>query len=81
MNFSQGKTQVPRRDTCFEIFCNNNHLMFCLFLYMLATYQWKGFEESYNFVVWKHFNQNSYVKIMITQNFEHICSLGNMVVP
>jgi hypothetical protein len=43
---------------------------------MLATYHWKGFEKSYNFVVWKHFNQNSYVKIMITQNFEHICSQG-----
>jgi hypothetical protein len=24
---------------------------------------------------WKHFNQNSYAKSMITQSFEHICCL------
>jgi hypothetical protein len=33
-------------------------------LYKLMTYHWKGLEKGiYNFVVRKHFNQNSYEKI------------------
>jgi hypothetical protein len=32
-------------------------------------------------LLWKHSNQNSYAKIVIKQNFKHICSSMNMVVP
>jgi hypothetical protein len=53
----------------------------CLFLYRLTTYHWKGFKEGYNFVVGNTSNQNSYAKITIKQNFEHIYSLMNMVAP
>jgi hypothetical protein len=37
------KTYVP------NLFAITN--ISCLFLYSFATYHWKGFEESYNFVV------------------------------
>jgi hypothetical protein len=30
---------------------------------------------------WKHFNHNAFEKVMITQSFKHICSLGNMNPP
>jgi len=42
--------------------------------YVITTYHWNGFEESYNFCRWKYFNQNFYAKVTIKQNFEHICS-------
>jgi hypothetical protein len=47
------------------------------------------FQKELQLCGWKHFNQNE-AKILITQNFEHICSnetqfkllpKGNMVVP
>jgi hypothetical protein len=56
------KAQVPWGNLYFEFFNNHSHLIMvfiyacdlslerCLFLYMLATYHWKGFEKSYNFV-------------------------------
>jgi len=52
----------------------NNHVpnyfaittMSCSFLYRLMIYHWKGLEKDYNFVVWQHFNQNSYEKNNVT---------------
>jgi hypothetical protein len=41
---------------------------------MLATYHWKGLEESYNFIVKSISIKTQMKKIMITQSFEHICS-------
>jgi hypothetical protein len=49
MKFPQGKTQVPWGNICYKYF--TIIIISCSFLYRLATYHWKGFEESYNFVV------------------------------
>ncbi len=45
----------------------------CSFLYKLATYHWNFFKENHSLICsYKHFNQNSYEKVMITQSFKHI---------
>jgi hypothetical protein len=43
------KTQVPWGNICFKFFLSIIVISY-LFLYKLATYHWKGFEESYKFV-------------------------------
>ncbi len=49
MNFPHGRTQIPKGNICFKLFCNHKHLMF--FLYKLADYHWKVIEETYIFVI------------------------------
>jgi hypothetical protein len=93
MNFSWEKGIFPRVQCIFfgerskflrETYVPNFFVITtisCLFLYRFMTYHWKGFKEGYNFVVGNTSNYNSYAKIMIKQNFEHIYSSMNMVAP
>jgi hypothetical protein len=47
-----------------------------LFLYMLATYHSKGFEENYKFVVGSTLIRIHMQKLWSHKVFKHICSLG-----
>ncbi len=71
--------QVPQGNVCPKYFCNHSHLII-VFIYSCDLSLERSRRELQLFS-WKHFNQNSYAKLMINKKFKHICSPRNMATP
>ncbi len=73
--FPKERPKFPR-NICFKSFCNHSHLISNFIIYCDLSLE--RFQGEIQLCSWKYFNHNSYAKIMIKQNFKHICSLGQL---
>jgi hypothetical protein len=69
---SLGKCLNSLGNIFFDFLCNHSHFIFVFICYYNLSLE--KFQGELQFCEWKCFNQNSYAKVIIKQNFEHICS-------